>query len=138
MKPSSPAKSAEMRKVRARDTKAERRVRSELHRLGLRYALQRPIVTGTRRTVDIVFVAERIAVFIDGCYWHACPEHATWPKANAAFWRAKILGNVERDRDTDERLRAEGWLVLRYWEHEDPCDVAADVLVQVMRRRRAL
>jgi DNA mismatch endonuclease (patch repair protein) len=68
---------------------------------------------------DFVFARQRWAVFVDGCFWHGCPEHVTWPKANAEWWRAKILANRVRDGDTDARLRASGWTVVRVWEHED-------------------
>ena len=77
-----------------------------------------------------------MAVFVDGCFWHGCPSHATWPKRNADWWRRKIEGNVARDADTDERLRREGWLVLRIWEHEDP-DLAADRIEGAVRSRLA-
>lgn len=86
--------------------------------------------------MDILFVGARVAVFVDGCFWHGCPSHATWPKRNADWWRSKIEGNVARDADTDERLGREGWLVLRVWEHEDP-DVAADRVERAVRSRLA-
>lgn len=73
----------------------------------------------------MVFVAARVAVMVDGCFWHGCPEHATWPRANAQWWRQKIEANIARDRDTDARFREAGWNVIRVWEHEDP-EVAAD------------
>jgi DNA mismatch endonuclease (patch repair protein) len=88
-----------------------------------------------RRRVDIVFGPARVAVFVDGCFWHGCPEHATWPKRNARFWRKKIEANTRRDRDTDERLRREGWTVVRVWEHEPPNE-AADRIEALVRSRR--
>jgi DNA mismatch endonuclease (patch repair protein) len=101
-----------------RDTHGELMLRSAVHRLGLRYRVDRQL-PGTRRRADLAFITARVAVFCDGCFWHACPIHATWPKANGAWWRNKILGNVRRDRDTDDRLRTAGWKVLRFWEHDD-------------------
>ncbi len=72
----------------------------------------------------MAFISAKVAVFVDGCFWHGCPRHATWPKANAAWWREKIECNIRRDRDTDERLRGMGWMVIRCWEHEDSTKVA--------------
>jgi DNA mismatch endonuclease (patch repair protein) len=82
-----------------------------------------------------VFPRDRLAIFVDGCFWHACPQHATWPKRNADWWREKILRNVARDRDTDERLAEMGWTVLRVWEHEDT-SVAADRVERELLRLR--
>src|SRR5690349_17954597 len=104
---------------RTTGTAAEMALRRELHRRGLRYRVDRAPVPGLRRRADLVFTAARVAVFVDGCFWHSCPEHGTYPKANAAWWTAKLNRNVERDRDTDRRLRAAGWLVLRIWEHDE-------------------
>lgn len=73
-----------------------------------------------RRRADIAFPTRRVAVFVDGCFWHGCPEHATAPKKNADWWSVKLAANVARDRDTDARLRASGWTVVRIWEHEEP------------------
>ncbi|WP_082164331.1 very short patch repair endonuclease [Mycolicibacterium obuense] len=84
-----------------------------------------------RRRADIVFTRARIAVFVDGCFWHSCPKHGTSPKANAEWWREKLEMNVKRDRDTDSRLRAAGWTVIRIWEHEDSADAAAKVIAAV-------
>src|SRR4051794_13213850 len=103
-----------MSRLGRRDTRPEVEIRSALHRRGLRFRLQRPIDFDRRRRVDIVFPRERVAVFVDGCFWHGCPEHATFPQANAEFWRSKLSGNVERDRDTDRRLDEAGWTVLRF------------------------
>jgi hypothetical protein len=83
-----------------------------------------------------VFTRCRVAVFVDGCFWHACPEHGTWPKANADWWREKIERNVRRDRDTDSKLEAAGWHVARVWEHEDPV-AAADRVQRLLQTRRA-
>jgi DNA mismatch endonuclease (patch repair protein) len=89
---------------------------------------------GTRRRADLVFMSPKVAVFVDGCFWHACPLHATWPKANAAWWRSKLEANVRRDRDTDTALKADGWRVLRFWEHEDSRKAAREIS-RVVRAR---
>lgn len=82
-----------------------------------------------------MFSRARVAVFVDGCFWHGCPAHGTWPKANAAWWRDKIRANVRRDRDTDAALATAGWRVLRFWEHHDPA-IAAKEIARVVRQRR--
>lgn len=103
-----------MRRVRSRDTSCERRLRTALHRRGLRYSLRRRL-TGTP---DVVFVRARVAVFVDGCFWHGCPRHCRRPAGNRAYWAAKIDRNMARDRRVSRRLRAEGWRVVRVWEHQ--------------------
>jgi DNA mismatch endonuclease (patch repair protein) len=108
-----------MQRTPRRDTPAELVLRSELHRRGLRYLVDRAPLPDSRRRADVVFTRARIAVFVDGCFWHRCPEHGTLPKKNADWWRTKLERNVERDRDTDRLLAAAGWLVVRVWEHED-------------------
>ena len=110
---------------RRRDTKPELVVRRELHRRGLRFRVDYPVLP--RRRADIAFPKRRIAVFIDGCFWHDCPEHGTASKANAEFWAAKLVANKTRDRDTDLRLGEVGWTVLRFWEHEDTEDVVSTI-----------
>ena len=131
---SSEAVSRRMSVARRRDTGPERALRSELHRLGLRFRLHRRLA-GLRREADVVFGPARVAVFIDGCFWHGCPQHATWPKANADFWRTKIETNRRRDADTDERLAGAGWEVVRIWEHEDPAEAARLIAARVRARR---
>ena len=123
-----------MRAQRERDTRIEREIRSRLHARGLRFRVHRRLLAGSRREVDVVFPGAKVAVFVDGCFWHGCPEHGTWPRNNADFWRAKIEGNVRRDRDTDAKLEAEGWTVVRVWEHEAPADAAARIADAVERR----
>ncbi|MDV8005519.1 very short patch repair endonuclease [Rhodococcus sp. IEGM 1318] len=120
-----PATSARMSAQRRRDTKPEIAIRRELHRRGLRYFVDRAPVKGVRRRADLVFPRRKVAVFVDGCFWHSCPQHATFPKNNAQWWTDKLAANVVRDRDTDARLAEQGWTVLRIWEHEDPL-VAAE------------
>ena len=120
-----------MRTTRRRDTKPERLLRSELHRRGLRFVVDRA-VDGTRRRADIVFRGPRIAVYVDGCYWHNCPTHGTMPKENRGWWEEKFEANRLRDADTDARLAQAGWRVLRFWEHDDPAD-AADTVAALVR-----
>ena len=122
------ATSARLGKQRRRDTKPELALRRELHRRGLRYFVDRAPQKGLRRRADVVFPRRKVAVYVDGCFWHSCPIHATKPRNNAQWWADKLAANVARDRDTDTRLRDEGWRVVRIWEHEDPV-VAADRVV---------
>ncbi|UQX04982.1 very short patch repair endonuclease [Streptomyces sp. RerS4] len=124
-----------MSRQKSRDTSVEVALRKALHAAGVRYRIHQRPVKGVRREADIVFGPARVAVFVDGCFWHGCPEHATWPKNNADFWRAKIEGNRSRDLDTDARLAEAGWLALRVWEHEDVDTAAARVLATVVGRR---
>lgn len=127
--PDSAATRARMSAQRRRDTAPELALRRELHRRGRRYRVDRAPLPGMRRRADLVFPRARVAVFVDGCFWHRCPRHATSPKNNAAWWATKLDGNVARDRDTDERLAAAGWTVVRIWEHEDPVTAADAVEV---------
>lgn len=124
-----------MQSVRQKDTQAERSLRSALHRRGLRYRVDIPPLANQSRRADVVFPREKVAVFVDGCFWHACPIHGSIPKRNSQWWSAKLSGNKARDADTDAQLRAAGWLVLRFWEHDDP-DRAAEVVAAVVRGRR--
>ncbi|MFG1387876.1 very short patch repair endonuclease [Xanthobacter versatilis] len=134
--PSSHEASRRMARVRQKDTRAELNLRRILHARGLRYRLHVPLLTKPRRVVDIVFPSVRIAVFVDGCFWHGCPEHASWPKNNAVFWREKIETNRFRDADTDQRLNALGWKIVRIWEHEDASDAANRIADLVDARRK--
>ncbi|MFJ9536424.1 very short patch repair endonuclease [Streptomyces sp. NPDC101225] len=118
-----------------RDTAPEIAVRRLLHASGLRYRVNVPVPDARRRTIDIVFGKIKLAVFMDGCFWHGCPEHATQPKANAEWWRAKLDKNMARDRETTDKLRAAGWTVLRFWEHESPEEVARQITDAVTERR---
>ncbi|MBI00178.1 MAG: very short patch repair endonuclease [Acidimicrobiaceae bacterium] len=112
---------------RSRDTKPEMLVRSLVHRRGLRYRVSQRPIANVRRTADLVFRRAKVAVNVDGCFWHGCEQHYKEPKTNTEYWRNKIDGNRRRDRETDELLTAAGWLVLRFWEHEDPAEVAETI-----------
>ncbi|MDF6020970.1 very short patch repair endonuclease [Streptomyces sp. JH34] len=120
---------------RNRDTAPELLLRSLVHRAGLRYRVAAKPLPKMRRTADMVFRPVKVAVFVDGCFWHGCPEHFVMPKTNQPYWEDKIGRNVQRDRDTDQRLADEGWLVLRFWEHLDP-EVCAAKVVDAVRSRR--
>jgi len=108
------------RRQRARDTAPELALRRLLHARGLRYRVDVAPLPGLRRRADVVFTRARLAVFVDGCFWHRCPLHGTSPRSNAGWWRDKLDRNVQRDRDTDRALSEAGWQVLRVWEHEQP------------------
>ena len=120
---------------RSSDTKPELVLRSILHARGLRYRVNyRPLV-GVRHTADVVFPRAKVAVFIDGCWWHRCPEHYRAPKSNIDFWLAKTDLNVSRDAKVDQLLSDAGWTVVRAWEHEDP-EAVADRVEATVRPRR--
>jgi DNA mismatch endonuclease (patch repair protein) len=125
-----------MASVRSRDTKPELALRKELHARGLRFRVDRPVLGSVRRRPDIIFSGPKVAVYVDGCFWHACPLHGTWPKANASFWREKLEANRERDRSTDCLMSEAGWYVERVWEHECPSE-AADRIQEAIDRRRS-
>lgn len=131
-----PALSRKMSTLARRDTKPELLLRQELHRRGLRYRVQVKVPDNNRRTIDIAFTRVRLAVFVDGCFWHGCPDHHVQPRANSDWWRWKIERNQARDRDTDRELSSRGWEVLRLWEHVDPSR-GADLVEQAYRRRTA-
>ena len=130
--PSSGDVSARMRRVRTRDTEPEVALRRILHARGQRYRVDVRPEPWLRRRADIVFPRAKLAVFVDGCFWHGCPEHASWPKSNAQFWRDKIEANRARDADTDRRLSALGWRVIRVWAHERAGE-AAERIENVVR-----
>lgn len=131
---SSPAARARMQSNKGRDTKPELALRSAVHALGLRYRVSAKPLPELRRTADLVFPRAKVAVFLDGCFWHGCPEHHTVATANGKFWAEKVAGNRTRDHDTDGRLVEAGWVSLRIWEHEDP-RVAAQRVEEVVRTR---
>lgn len=116
--------SKRMSAAKRRDTEAEIGLRRQLHARGLRYRVAFPVPGQRRRTIDIAFTRQRVAVFVDGCFWHGCPDHGTTPRANNEWWATKLGANQARDRDTDRLLAAMDWVVVRVWEHE-PVDEAA-------------
>ena len=116
-----------MRVTKQRDTPVELELRRLLHSRGLRYRVDYSIKGVTRARPDIAFPRQKVAVFVDGCFWHSCPEHGTLPKANREWWRAKLADNADRDRRHDQELESAGWTVLRFWEHEASPDDAAAV-----------
>lgn len=124
-----------MRGNRGRDTGPELALRRAVHGRGLRYFVNRRPLKDVRRTADLVFPAARVAVFVDGCFWHGCPDHHVAAKANADFWAEKVKQNRARDGETDRLLAEAGWATLRIWEHV-PIDVAADLVVETVNRRR--
>jgi len=130
--PVSAAARSTMLANRGRDTVPELAIRSRVHRAGLRYRVDAPLPGMPRRRADVLVTRAKIAVFVDGCFWHGCPEHKTSPANNAAWWTTKLARNVERDRETDAHLVALGWRVLRVWEHED-MKQAAKRIVEILR-----
>ncbi len=106
-------------------TAPELALRRAAHRLGLRYFVNRPPLPSLRRTADLVFPTARVAVFVDGCFWHGCPDHARGEiRHNVWYWPEKIASNQRRDHDTNDRLADGGWLAIRVWAHEDASDAA--------------
>jgi len=132
--PSSPDAKRRMETQARRDTAPEIAIRSAVHKRGLRFWVDRRPLPKLRRRADLVFPRARVAVYIDGCFWHGCPSHGTWPKANADWWRNKIKTNQLRDADTDRQLEGEGWLAIRVWEHEDPEKAARIIVRDVLKR----
>lgn len=123
-----------MSRLGRRDTRPELALRSELHRRGLRYRVDRAPLPGLRSRADLVFGPARVAVYVDGCFWHSCPEHGTKPKSNREWWDQKLSRNRERDSETDRVLHEHGWKVVRVWEHEDPVEAADRVQAAVLGR----
>ena len=130
------AATAVMKANRRVNTKPERDIRTLLHRMGFRYRVDFPIVaSGVRTRPDIVFTRARTAVFIDGCFWHACPTHGQIPVSNRTYWSVKLRYNQARDATVNEALTSDGWLVLRHWEHE-PCQTVAAAIARCVRLAR--
>lgn len=125
-----------MQANRRRDTKPEQAIRSLLHAEGLRYRCDFRIdLAAGRVRPDIVFTRRRVVVFVDGCFWHSCPVHGVPPRTNTSYWGPKLQRNIERDLQNTQMLEAEGWTVIRIWEHEDP-QVAASRVASTVRRVR--
>jgi len=116
------------------NTRPEIALRAALFRQGLRFRKQVPVPGLPRRSIDIAFTRAKVAVFVDGCFWHGCPDHGVAPRNNAAWWAEKLAVNQRRDMDTDEHLRLLGWLVIRVWEHHDVAEVT-DVVAEAVRVR---
>lgn len=133
---SSPQVRRSMQSNRGRDTKPELAIRQAVHAFGVGYRVDRRPLKGLNRRADLVFFGAKVAVFVDGCFWHGCPEHHTVARANADFWAEKVRRNRERDIETDRLLEAAGWVSIRIWEHEEP-NVAASRVVSTVRARRA-
>jgi DNA mismatch endonuclease (patch repair protein) len=125
-----------MQSNKSRDTKPELALRRAVHALGLRYRVSMRPLPKIRRTADLVFTKAKVAVFMDGCFWHGCPEHHTKSATNAAYWADKVERNRDRDAETDGLLRDAGWTVIRIWEHEDPTEAASRIAHTVRRRNQ--
>ncbi|MFD3464160.1 very short patch repair endonuclease [Nocardia fluminea] len=120
-----------MRANRSRDTSPELQLRALLFEHGLRYRVSVRPISELRRTADIVFPRARVAVFVDGCFWHGCPDHYRPSTKNSEFWATKIDSNRLRDEDTNRALTEAGWTVIRCWEHEDP-EVSAERVIDAL------
>jgi DNA mismatch endonuclease (patch repair protein) len=123
----SDAVSARMSAQRSANTAAEMALRKRLFARGLRYRVHRRPIADLRREADIVFVSAKVAVFVDGCFWHGCPIHGTNPKSNGEWWATKLQRNRERDFETNQLLAEAGWMVVRVWEHEPPDEAAINI-----------
>ena len=119
-----------------RDTAPEMALRRALHAAGLLFRVVHPVPGNRRRSIDIAFTRARLAVFVDGCFWHGCPEHGTRPRSNESWWAVKLAANLARDQDTSARLAEQGWQVIRIWEHEEP-DLAAQEVANAVSAGRA-
>ncbi|HZC61582.1 MAG TPA: very short patch repair endonuclease [Streptosporangiaceae bacterium] len=128
--PPTPGRSANMRANRRTDTKPELALRSALHRQGYRFRkdFRLDLDGGARVRPDIAFTGRRVAVFVDGCFWHVCPQHGRDPAVNESYWSPKLRRNVERDRAADAALAAAGWRVVRVWEHQSLDEAVALVV----------
>ena len=135
-KPSSEAALKRMKAAKPRDTAPEKALRSALHKIGLRFRIDVKPIKELNRKADIIFRPTKVAVFVDGCFWHGCPIHGTQARENAEFWALKIKQNQERDKDTVIQLEAAGWKVIRVWEHEDPEEAAQEIYNIVVKRKR--
>lgn len=125
-----------MQRQKRMDTTAELELRRALHAMGKRYRVGYPVPGMSRRSIDVAFPGPKVAVFVDGCFWHGCPEHYIPPKTNAAWWAEKIAANADRDRQTEGQLRSQGWTVVRLWEHVAPEDMVRIIEIALRERGR--
>ena len=121
-----------MQTTAQRNTGPEVALQCALRELGLQFLGDQPPDSASRGRADVVFPVEKVAVFVDGCFWHSCPEHGTWPKRHGDWWRSKLLANRRRDEDANRVLRDRGWRVLRFWEHDEPKEAATIVANAVL------
>jgi DNA mismatch endonuclease (patch repair protein) len=134
--PTSPNVTSAMKGNRRADTKPELALRSALHRRGLRFRKDAPVsADGLSVRPDVVFTREQVAVFVDGCFWHGCPDHGNTPRANTNYWGPKLARNAKRDRLVTTALTRSGWMVLRVWEHEEAGEAADRVAAALLSRR---
>ena len=131
---SAPPVRQRMQATLRRDTPAELKIRSLLHRRGYRFRVDVRPLKSQKSRADIVLKRFRVAVYVDGCFWHGCPLHATWPRANGTWWREKIESNRDRDARANAVLIASGWVVVRIWEHEDPISASERIVAAVRSR----
>jgi DNA mismatch endonuclease, patch repair protein len=122
--PSSASVSARMSRLPRRDTAPELALRRLLHARGMRYRVNMPVPGLARRSIDVAFTRSRLAIFVDGCYWHGCPDHGRVPHTNREWWTEKLRRNQARDLQTAAYLDQLCWDVVRFWAHQDPHDVA--------------
>lgn len=132
-----PRHSERLKKQPSKDTSPERRLRQLLHSAGLRYRVHYPVPGMPRRSIDVAFPKKRIAVFVDGCFWHGCPEHGTESRTNTEYWLPKLERNRARDAETEHHLRQFGWTVLRVWEHESS-NAAVDRVIATIQVQQGL
>lgn len=136
-KSSAPDVSRRMGAIKGRNNSREKQIRSLLFRMSYRFRLHWPVPGCSRRTIDIAFTRIRLAVFLDGCFWHGCELHRTFPKTNAAFWQQKIDKNIERDLETNRILRKVGWMVIRIWGHEPVSDSVIAIKTAIAKASKA-
>jgi DNA mismatch endonuclease (patch repair protein) len=124
-----------MRSVRQSGTKCEEELSTNLRALGLRFRVNEPVVRSVSTRADILFRRVKIAVFVDGCFWHSCPKHFSVPTTNCSWWKEKLQSNHNRDVKLTLRLRSQGWIVIRVWEHEDMASAANWIARKIQERR---
>ena len=127
-----------MQSNKPRDTLPERALRSAMQRVGLRFRKHYRALPGMRYTIDAALLGPKVAVYLNGCFWHGCPAHGSLPKSHTAFWQDKLARTRYRDFEVDRLLTEAGWLVVRIWEHEAPFDLSAQRIAELVRTRRNL